>query len=293
MFNTGIASQTILLRRKKSAGIFKTLCFAVTFVCVLVLFLLLFHITHEGFGWLDWQFLTSFPSRHPEMAGIKSALWGSVWMMTLTALVAVPVGIATAVYLEEFVPRNFFSSFIEINIANLAGVPSIIYGILGLAIFVRGMSLGRCLLAGSLTMALLILPIIIISAREAIRTVPDSIRHAAYALGATKLQTVQHHVLPMALANIMTGIILALSRAMGEAAPLIMLGAFTYVAFVPSSPFDEFTVLPIQVFNWASRPQEAFHHVAAAGIIVLLVILVLTNLVALWIRFKKDAKGHL
>jgi phosphate transport system permease protein len=254
------------------------------------LLLLLFHITHEGFGWVDWQFLTSFPSRHAEMAGIKSALWGSVWMMILTASVAVPVGIATAVYLEEFAPKNRISTFIEINIANLAGVPSIIYGILGLAVFVRGISLGRCLLSGSLTMALLILPIIIISAREAIRTVPDSIRHAAYALGATKLQTVQHHVLPMALANIMTGVILALSRAMGEAAPLIMLGAFTYVAFVPSSPFDEFTVLPIQVFNWASRPQEAFHHVAAAGIIVLLVILVLTNLVALWIRFKKGAR---
>lgn len=290
MFSTSFTSDAILLRRKRSAGIFKMLCFAVTFVCVLVLLLLLFHITHEGFGWVDWQFLTNFPSRHAEEAGVKSALWGSVWMMTLTAVVAVPVGIATAVYLEEFAPKNFISSFIEINIANLAGVPSIIYGILGLAIFVRGMALGRCLLAGSLTMALLILPIIIISAREAIRTVPDSIRHAAYALGATKIQMVQHHVLPMSLANIMTGIILALSRAMGEAAPLIMLGAFTYVAFVPSSPFDEFTVLPIQVFNWASRPQEAFHHVAAAGIVVLLVILVLTNLVALWIRFKKGAK---
>lgn len=290
MFSSSFASHATLLRRKKTASIFKMLCFVVTFVCVLVLLLLLFHITHEGFAWVDWQFLTSFPSRHAEEAGVKSALWGSVWMMTLTALVAVPVGIATAVYLEEFAPKNFFSSFIEINIANLAGVPSIIYGILGLAIFVRGMSLGRCLLAGSLTMALLILPIIIISAREAIRTVPDSIRHAAYALGATKIQTVQHHVLPMSLANIMTGIILALSRAMGEAAPLIMLGAFTYVAFVPSSPFDEFTVLPIQVFNWVSRPQEAFHHLAAAGIVVLLVILVLTNLVALWIRFKKGAK---
>jgi len=249
---------------------------------------LLLHITREGFRWVDWQFLTSFPSRFPEKAGIKSALWGTLWLIGLVSCIAVPVGIAAAVYLEEYGGKGRLSRFIEVNIANLAGVPSIVYGVLGLALFVRGIGLGRSVLAGSLTMSLLVLPVIIIAAREAIRAVPKSIRLAAFALGATRWQTVWSHVLPEALPGILTGIILALSRAIGETAPLIMIGALTYVAFVPTGPMDGFTALPIQVFNWASRPQSDYHELAAAGIIVLLTVLFVMNATAVYIRQRAE-----
>jgi phosphate transport system permease protein len=198
------------------------------------------------------------------------------------------VGVAAAIYLEEFGGRGKLSAFIDINIANLAGVPSIVYGILGLAIFVRWFSLQRSVLAGALTMSLLILPVIIMSSREAIRAVPHSIRQAALALGATPWQTVRHHVLPAALPGILTGLILALSRAIGETAPLIMIGALTYVAFVPSGPMDAFTALPIQIFNWASRPQAEFHQLAAAGIVVLLAVLLIMNAAAIIIRHRSQ-----
>ncbi len=236
--------------------------------------------------WLDLQFLSSFPSRFVEKAGIKSALWGSCWLMGLTALFSIPVGVGAAVYLEEFAQPSKLNTFVEINIANLAGVPSIVYGMLGLAIFVRGLGFGRSVLAGAATMSLLILPFIIVASREALRTVPLSIRHAAYALGATPWQTVRGHVLPAALPGILTSIILGLSRAIGETAPLIMIGALTYVAFVPEGPLDAFTALPIQIFNWASRPQAAFHELAAAGIIVLLAALLSMNAVAVFIRYR-------
>jgi phosphate transport system permease protein len=228
--------------------------------------------------------LSSFPSRFPEKAGIKSALFGTLWLITMTTLIAVPLGIGASIYLEEFAPKNRLSKFIELNIANLAGVPSIVYGILGLTIFVRWMHLGRCLLSGALIMALLILPIIIISSQEAIRAVPNSLRQAAYALGASRWQTVRHHVLPVSTPWILTGVILSISRAMGETAPLIMIGALTYIAFVPNGPMDSFTALPIQIFDWASRPQASFHQLAAAGIMVLLIVLLSLNALAIFLR---------
>lgn len=281
-----------LRRRHATTRCFRLLCAAVAWAGIVILAVLLFHVTREGIRWLDLQFLTEFPSRFPEQAGIKSALWGTVWLITLTAGISIPVGVAAAIYLEEFSPRNRLSQLIEVNIGNLAGVPSIVYGILGLVLFVRFLALGRSVLAGSLTMTLLILPVIIIAAREALRAVPDSIRHAAFALGATRWQAVRAQVLPVALPGILTGVILALSRAIGETAPLVMIGALTYVAFVPEGPMDAFTALPIQIFNWASRPQEDFHQLAAAGIIVLLVTLLLMNATAVWIRQRAERTGR-
>lgn len=277
-----------LRRRHATTRYFRLLCAAVAWAGIVILAVLLFHVTREGIRWLDLQFLTEFPSRFPEQAGIKSALWGTVWLITLTAGISIPVGVAAAIYLEEFSPRNRLSQLIEVNIGNLAGVPSIVYGILGLVLFVRFLALGRSVLAGSLTMTLLILPVIIIAAREALRAVPDSIRHAAFALGATRWQAVRAQVLPVALPGILTGVILALSRAIGETAPLVMIGALTYVAFVPEGPMDAFTALPIQIFNWASRPQADFHQLAAAGIVVLLVTLLLMNAAAVWIRQRAE-----
>ena len=281
-----------LRRRHATTRCFRLLCAAVAWAGIVILAVLLFHVTREGIRWLDLQFLTEFPSRFPEQAGIKSALWGTVWLITLTAGISIPVGVAAAIHLEEFSPKNRLSQLIEVNIGNLAGVPSIVYGILGLVLFVRFLALGRSVLAGSLTMTLLILPVIIIAAREALRAVPDSIRHAAFALGATRWQAVRAQVLPVALPGILTGVILALSRAIGETAPLVMIGALTYVAFVPEGPMDAFTALPIQIFNWASRPQEEFHQLAAAGIIVLLVTLLLMNATAVWIRQRAERTGR-
>ncbi len=232
------------------------------------------------------KFLTSFPSRYYTKAGVYAALVGSLWLLVFTALIAVPIGIAAAVYLEEYAVKNRFSRMIEINISNLAGVPSIVYGILGLAMFVRGFGLGRTVLAGSATMSLLIMPVIIIAAREAIKAVPGSIRLGAYALGATRWQVVRHHILPIAMPGILTGIILAMSRAIGETAPMIMIGALSFVAFLPKSPMDDFTVLPIQIYNWASMPSAEFQELAALGILVLLVVLLVMNSVAVFIRQK-------
>ena len=281
-----------LRRRHATTRYFRLLCAAVAWAGIVILAVLLFHVTREGIRWLDLQFLTEFPSRFPEQAGIKSALWGTVWLITLTAGISIPVGVAAAIYLEEFSPKDRLSQLIEVNIGNLAGVPSIVYGILGLVLFVRFLALGRSVLAGSLTMSLLILPVIIIAAREALRAVPDSIRQAAFALGATRWQAVRAQVLPVALPGILTGVILALSRAIGETAPLVMIGALTYVAFVPEGPMDAFTALPIQIFNWTSRPQEDFHQLAAAGIIVLLATLLLMNATAVWIRQRAERTGR-
>lgn len=273
-----------LMRRKLKAALFRVSCMALTWLCLVLLAVLLVHATREGLPWLDRQFLTDFPSRFPERAGIKSALWGTLWLVGLTAVISIPVGVAAAIYLEEYAGRTRINTTIDVAIANLAGVPSIVYGILGLAIFVRWLALGRSVLAGALTMSLLILPVIIIAAREALKAVPNSIRRGAYALGATRWQTVRHHVLPSALPGILTGTILALSRAIGETAPLIMIGALTYVAFVPQGPMDAFTALPIQIFNWVSLPREEFHQLAAAGIVVLLTVLLLMNATAVIIR---------
>ena len=281
-----------LRRRHAATKCFRILCATVAWAGIVILGVLLFHVSREGVRWLDLQFLTEFPSRFPEQAGIKSALWGTVWLITLTAGFSIPVGVAAAIYLEEYSPKGRLSQLIEVNIANLAGVPSIVYGILGLVLFVRFLALGRSVLAGSLTMTLLILPVIIIAAREALRAVPGSIRQAAFALGATRWQAVRAQVLPVALPGILTGVILALSRAIGETAPLVMIGALTYVAFVPEGPMDAFTALPIQIFNWASRPQEDFHQLAAAGIIVLLATLLLMNATAVWIRQRAERNGR-
>ncbi len=253
---------------------------------LLALAVFLLDVMLDGVPRINWQFLTSFPSRRAASAGILGALVGSVYLVLLTAAIAVPIGVGAAIYLEEYAANNRLTRFIELNIANLAGVPSIIYGLLGLELFVRTMELGRSLLAGAMTMALLVLPIVIMASREALRAVPPSIRHASYALGATKWETVWNQVLPLGLPGILTGIILALSRAIGEAAPLITIGALTYVAFLPDSVKSPFSALPIQIFNWVSRPQTAFQENAAAGIVILLIILLCLNGVAIWLRNK-------
>ena len=245
---------------------------------------LLFDIVHDGAGRLSWDFITSYPSRRAEQAGIFPALVGTAYVIALTALLALPIGVASAIHLEEYGGRGWFARIVEINIANLAGVPSIIYGLLGLGLFVRIMGMGRSVLAGAATLALLALPVVILTTREALRAVPPSLREGSYALGATKWQTIWHQVLPAALPGILTGLILALSRAIGETAPLITIGALTYVPFAPSNIWSPFTVLPIQIFNWVSRPQAAFAENAAAGIVVLLVLLLVMNAVAIALR---------
>ena len=233
---------------------------------------------------MDPWFLSSYPSRSPEIAGIFSAVTGTFYMMTITAAIAFPLGVGAAIYLEEYARRNWFSRMIQVNISNLAGVPSIIYGLLGLQAFVRVLEFERSVLAGACTMALLVMPIIIVSAQEALRTVPPSMREAAYAVGATRWQVVRYHVLPYAFGGMLTGNILAMSRAIGETAPLIAIGALTFIAFLADSPTDDFTVLPIQIFNWVSRPQSGFHEIAASAIIVLLAILLLMNATAIIMR---------
>lgn len=273
-----------LARRKRAGRLFAVVAFIATLVGLLVLAILLVDVINKGRAWFDWQFLTSFPSRFPERAGILSAFAGSLWLVGMTALIAFPIGVAAAIYLEEYAAQNWVTNLIQINIANLAGVPSIVYGLLGLGIFVRTLMLGRSLLAGALTMSLLILPTIIIAAREAIRAVPASLRHASLALGGTRWQTVWHTVLPLAFPGVLTGTILALSRAVGETAPLITIGALTYIAFLPENIFSQFTVLPIQIFNWTSRPQADFRSLAAAGIILLLAVLLTANAVAILLR---------
>lgn len=271
-------------RRRWLGRILAVVLFGATVFGLLVLTALLVDVVRKGAPWLDWGFLTSYPSRNPEDAGIKSAIVGSFWLMLLTALFSIPVGVGAAIYLEEYAPRGRLLRLIQLNIANLAGIPSVIYGILGLGLFVRFFALGRSVLAGALTMSLLVLPIIVISTQEALRAVPQSIRESAYALGATRWQVISSHLLPIAAPGILTGIILALSRAVGETAPLIMIGALTFIAFLPSSLLDPFTVLPIQIFNWTARPQEAFRRLAAAAIIVLMVFLLLMNLSAILLR---------
>lgn len=279
-----------LAHRARVGAVFAAICFGATIVGVIVLALLLADILVDGAGALSLDFLNRFPSRLPSRAGIKPALIGSAWVMGLTAAISFPLGVGTAIWLEEYAPNNRWTRVVETNIANLAGVPSIVYGILGLALFVRAFALGRSILAAALTLALLILPVIIIASQEAIKAVPNSIRLGAYALGATRWEAIRHHVFPMALPGILTGTILALSRAIGEAAPVILVGALGFVAFVPNSPLDQYTVLPFQIFNWVSRPQPEFHRLAAAASIVLLVLLLAMNAAAIWLRNRYSRK---
>ena len=263
---------------------FKLWTILATSISLMMLAILLIKIGMDGMHRISLQFFTALPSRKAENAGIFTAWVGTLWIMITTALVAIPIGIGAGVYLEEYSKKGTWANFLEVNISNLAGVPSIIYGLLGLEFFVRFLHLGESILAGSLTLALLILPIVIVSTRESLKAVPKTIREASYALGASKWQTVWGQVLPAASGGVMTGIILALSRAIGETAPLIVVGALTYVPFVPTSVFDSFTVLPIQIFNWTSRPQAEFLINAAAGIIVLLTITILMNSIAVMLR---------
>ena len=273
-------------RRRRAGRIFEVACLVSIGFSIAVLAVLLVDVARDGLRWVSWDFLTHYPSRIPERAGIKSAVLGSLWMMALTAGISFPLGVGAAIYLEEYSPRNWVTRLLQTNIANLAGVPSIVYGILGLAIFVRFMGLGRSVLAGAATLALLVLPVVIIAAQEALKAVPNSLREASYGVGATKWQTIRHQVLPVALPGILTGTILSLSRAIGETAPLIMIGALTFIAFSPTSPMDPFTVLPIQIFNWTAKPQAEFHELAAGAIVVLLFVLLVMNAGAIILRNK-------
>ncbi len=268
-----------------------------------VLLFLLFDVGRTGLARLDWAFLTGVSSRHPQKSGILVAWVGTLWIIVLTGMIAVPIGIAAASFLEEYAGKNRWTHFIELNIANLAGVPSIIYGLFGVAVFVRGMDLTRSILAGAMTMATLILPMIILSTREAIHAVPGSLREASFALGASQWQTLWHQTLPAATPGILTGVILALSRAIGEAAPMMAMGALAYITFLPVPPFSPappylntaglfspFTVLPIQIFGWVSRPQQAFSINAAAAIVVLLGMTFLMNGIAAVLRYRYQKK---
>jgi phosphate transport system permease protein len=266
---------------------FAWLLFVGTLLAVLVLFVLLLQIFDTGWDRLAADpvgFLTNFVSRLPRRAGIKAALVGSVYLMGLVAVISFPIGLGAALYLEELAPRGRLANFVEANIANLAGVPSVVYGILGLGVFVRFASMGPSLLAGALTLSVMSLPVIIIAAREAIRAVPSSIRLGAYALGATRLQTVWTQVLPAALPGTLTGAILALSRAIGETAPLLVIGAAVSIFSVPQGLDDQFSALPLLIFNWTGRPQAAFAETAAAASIVLLAVLLAMNAVAIFLR---------
>ncbi|MEM9149875.1 MAG: phosphate ABC transporter permease PstA [Cyanobacteria bacterium P01_F01_bin.3] len=284
--------------------IFRYIAWGATGISVLILSWLLITIFTDGLGTLNFGFLESFPSRRPERAGIYAALMGTLWLMTLVALFTFPIGVGSGIFLEEFASDNWFSRLVEINIGNLAGVPSIIYGLLGLAVFVRvfePITGGRSVLAGALTVSLLILPVVIVSTREALRAVPNSIRLAGFALGANRWQVTWSHVLPAAMPGILTGMILALSRAIGETASLIAVGAAVYISYTPQFSLrpdllfseglqSQFSAMPIQIYNWVGRPQEEFHYIAASGIIVLMSMLLLMNALAIYLRnrFQKE-----
>ena len=291
-----IITQAEFQRRKRvrqiKGQVFHVLCLVSILIGVGMLAALLYNIISDGITRVSWDFLNSFPSRHPEQAGIKAALLGSIYVVGLAGVLAFTLGVGAAIYLEEYAARSWFARIIQVNIANLAGVPSIVYGILGLEIFVRIMMMGKSVLAGSLTLALLVLPIVIIAAQEAIRAVPPSLREGGFALGATRWQVIRTLVLPYAFPGILTGVILAVSRAVGETAPLIVMGALTFIPFAPDGPLSPFTVLPIQIFNWVSRPQEDFHTAAAAGIIVLLVVLLTMNALAVFLRNKFQKRSE-
>ena len=293
----------LIRRRKRQDVIFNVVGMLCTLVGILTLGVLLFDLARDGLAQVDWQFLTSFPSRHASKAGILSAWVGSLCVMLVTMFSAVPLGIAAAVYLEEYAPKNRFTTLIEINIANLAGVPSIIYGLMALGLLVYGLGLSRSILVGGLTLGLLVLPIIIVTTREALRSIPAAIREAAYAAGATKWQVVRYHLIPYSLGGIATGTIIAMSRAVGETAPLITIGALTYIRFLPTPPVqreapfvsfqwlnDAFTVLPIQMFNWVSRPTEDFHRNAAATGLALIAFTLTMNAAAIALRYRVRRK---
>lgn len=281
--------------RHAVARSFKVLVFLATIVGVVVLAVLLIDVVIQGYSRLSLDFLRQGSSSTPENAGIYSGIIGSLWLMGLTFLISVPLGIAAAVYLEEYAGDNWINRIIEINISNLAGVPSVIYGLLALGIFVNylgSITGGKSLISGAMALSLLILPVIIIATREAVRSVPGKVREGAYALGATRWEVVRDHVLPMSLPGALTGVILAISRALGETAPLIVVGAATFMTFTPDGPRSSFTALPMQIYDYVKRPQEAFkEEIAAAGIIVLMVVLLLMNSTAIILRNRWQRRG--
>ncbi len=281
-----------LTGRRTKAGVVQGLLFVVTALAMVILAVLIWDIASSGARWLSLDLLTNTPSRKPEEAGLRPALLGTLWVIGLTALFAFPVGVGAAVYLEEYAPNNRWTRLLKTNIANLAGIPSIVYGLLGLGVFVSLLALGRTVISGALTMALLILPVIIIASQEAIRAVPPSLRQAAFALGATRWQVARDHVIPAAMPGILTGIILSISRAMGETAPLLVVGAAAYVTFNPTGVTSKYTALPMQIYEWARRPQQEFQDLAAAAIIVLLVLLLMLNATAIYLRqrFARNVK---
>ncbi|MGG3450990.1 phosphate ABC transporter permease PstA [Domibacillus aminovorans] len=270
--------------------IVKGLFFIATLFTLIMLVVLLYRIIAQGAPYLSWDFLQNFASRRPEQAGIKAAVIGTIWMMAVVVPTAAIFGVGSAIYLEEYAKKNTLTRWIQMNISNLAGVPSVVFGLLGLTIFVRLFGFGNSILAAGFTMSLLVLPVIIVASQEAVRAVPNELKEASYGLGATKWQTISRVVIPYAIPGIATGSILAFSRAIGETAPLIVVGIPTFVAFLPSGVFDSFTALPMQIYNWTSRPQEEFHNLAAAGIIVLLVVLIMMNSVAVWIRNRYQSR---
>jgi phosphate transport system permease protein len=279
-----LRSSGAVARRQTLSRLSRYVLLAASLVGVVVLAYLGYETVREGASRLSWGFVSSYPSRFADRAGLRSSILGSAWVMGATVVMAFPISIGTAIWIEEFAPRNRILTVVKLNLANLAGVPSIIYGILGLALFSRYLGLGPSILAGALTLSLMIIPMTVIAAQEAIRQVPPSIREGSLALGATHWQTVRHHVLPGATPGIMTGVILAVSRAVGETAALIMIGAFTFIAFDNTKLTDDFTTVPIQIYNWTIRPQAEFRHNAAAAIIILMVAVVGLNLIAAIIR---------
>lgn len=293
--SVGVAPGTFKPRvqaRQVIGRIWRWVFFASTAIAIVLLGMLLWSIIQPGWGWLSWNLVTNAPSRNPEIAGMNPAIWGSIWIVLGSGLMSFLLGLGTAIYLEEYATKGRFNDFVQTNISNLAGVPSVVYGLLGLVLFVDWLQMGRSLIAGVFTMALLILPVVVISSREAIRAVPSSLREASYGLGATRWQTVQNHVLPAAFPGILTGIILAMSRAIGETAPLLVVGGASQVLWRPDSPFSTFMVMPLQIYNWTGRPQAEFEHLAAGAIIVLMVILLLMNSLAIGLRqhFSKKAR---
>ena len=291
--------RTGLAWRKNLDKAFVVVGLLILMSCLGLLALLFLDLVRDGAERFGWDFLTQFPSRKAERAGILSAWVGTSMIMLVTALVALPVGVAAAIYLEEYAPKNWFTGVIEINVTNLAGVPSIVYGLLALGLFVYKFGFGQSVLSAGLTLALLILPIIIVGTREALRAVPKAIREAAYGLGATRWEVTKDHVLPYSTGGILTGLILGLSRAIGETAPIITIGALSFIAFLPGSPISgefpfvnfewlrsEFTAMPIQIFNWVSRPDQAFQQNAAAAAAILLAMTLAMNAVAIWIRYR-------
>ncbi|MDX8364225.1 phosphate ABC transporter permease PstA [Cytobacillus sp. IB215665] len=276
--------QRLMSRRLLINNLYKILFYAATMFGLVVLAMLLYRVLTQGLSWLDLDFLQNNAAPRAERAGIKAALIGSIWLMAVVAPVSMIIGIGTAIYLEEYAKKNRFNDFIQTNISNLAGVPSIVFGLLGLTVFVRALHLGTSVLAAGLTMSLLILPVIVVASQEAIKAVPNELREASYGMGATKWQTIRRVVLPAAIPGMLTGSILALSRAIGETAPLVVVGIPTFVMFLPDNLLDSFTAMPLQIYNWTGRPQEDFQHVAAAGIIVLLVVLIVMNSIAVFIR---------